>query len=403
VGKKRFLVLQLVVVAVMSMAVAASAISSPTKRTQTEPIIIGAVKGITGFMNSFDVPPMRGAEMAIADINKAGGVMGRPLKLIKADYHTKVEDAGPAAKDVLNKGAEFILTACDFDFGSPAALAAQNENVVAFSDCAGSVQFGVQGIGPLAYTMGNSGRSEGAAMAEWAIKKKKWRTAWTLRDTGLLYYNEVCTGFTDRYKELGGKIAGAETYKATDPSVATQINHLRSIKPAPQALFICGFPTGGSAAIRQIRAAGFQQPIMSSNTYDGDYWKEAIPKSALSNMYFANYASLYGDDPDPKVNAFMQRYKKLYGKIPDNSNLVTGYSVIQLFKIAVEKAKTTDGDKLANAIDLLVRQPLLVGPTKYSPNLHIDLTRRLEIMQITNGKTRFLQYWKLSKAPKVEF
>src|SRR5262249_55139248 len=162
-------------------------------------------------------------------------------------------------------------------------------------------------------------------MAEWAIKSRKLRTAWTLRDTGLLYYNEVCTGFKDRYTELGGKIVGEETYKATDPSVATQINHLRSIKPAPAALVLCGLPTGGSAAIRQIRAAGFNQPLLSSNTYDGDYWKKAIPKAALSNIYFANYASLYGDDPNPKVNAFMKRYKALYGKSPDNSNLVTGY------------------------------------------------------------------------------
>lgn len=378
------------------LAVAATAGKSQSK----DPIVIGAEKGVSGFMSSFDVPPLNGAKLAVADINKQGGVLGRPLKLVVADYHSKVEDAGPAGKELLAKGAEFILTACDFDFGSPAAQVAQDENVAAMSDCAGATQFGVQGIGPLAYTMGNAGRSEGAVMAEFAIKDKKLRTAWMLRDTGLLYYNEVCTGFQDRFKELGGKVVGYETYKSDDPSISTQINKLRNIKPAPKALFICGFPTGGSAAIRQIRSAGFNQPMMSSNSYDGDYWKKAVP--GVTNFYFANYASLYGDDPNPKINAFMKRYRAKFGK-PDNSNLVTGYSVIQAFALAAKKARSTDGDKIAAALDSMRNMPLLVAPTTFTKKLHIDLRRRQEIMVITNGKTKFFKYWKLSKPPKVQF
>jgi branched-chain amino acid transport system substrate-binding protein len=391
------------VVAIAALTCVASVSAGTTKSAATptgKPIIIGAVKAISGFMSAFDVPPLRGAELAVQDINKAGGVMGRPLKIQIVDYHSKPEDAGPAAKDLIGKGASLILTACDFDLGSPAALAAQSANVLAFSDCAGSVQFGVQGIGPLAYTMGNAGRSEGAVMAEFAMRKG-WKTAWTLLDTDLLYYNEVCTGFKDRFTELGGKIAGADTFKTNDASIATQINHLRGISPAPATLMICGFPTGGSAAIRQLRAGGFNQPMISSNTYDGDYWKKAVP--TLSNFYYANYASLYGDDPNAKVNAFMKRYAARWKGVPDNSNLVTGYSVVQAFALAANKAKSLDGKVLAKTLDSNGKMPLLVGPTTYTSKLHIDLLRRQEIMKITNGKTHFLQYWTLKKPPKVKF
>lgn len=392
------LIAALLAVAV-SLALVAAA-NAGKKSPSQQPIIIGAVKGVSGFMSSFDVPPLNGAKLAVADINKRGGILGRPLKLIVADYHSKVEDAGPAAKELLAKGASFILTACDFDFGSPAALAAQDAGIVAMSDCAGATQFGVQGIGPLAYTMGNAGRAEGAVMAEFAIKDKKLRTAWMLRDTGLLYYNEVCTGFRDRFTELGGKVVGYETYKSDDASISTQINKLRNIKPAPRMLFICGFPTGGSAAIRQIRSAGFNQPMMSSNSYDGDYWKKAVP--GVTNFYFANYASLYGDDPNPKINAFMRTYRNRFGK-PDNSNLVTGYSVIQALALAAKKARSLDGEKIAAALDSIKNMPLLVAPTTFTKDLHIDLGRRQEIMVITNGKTKFHKYWKLSKPPKVKF
>ena len=365
-----------------------------------DPILIGAVKAESGFMSAFDIPPLRGAELAVADINAAGGVLGRPLEISVIDYHSKPEDAGPAAQELIDDGASLIIAACDFDLGSPAALVAQEANVLAMSDCAGSIQFGVQGIGPLAYTMGNAGRSEGAIMAEWAYNERNMTKAWTLRDTNLLYYSEVCTGFKDRFTELGGTIVGEETFETDDPTIATQISALESAE-TPDFLFICGFPTGGAGAIRQLRSAGFDQPLLSSNTYDGTYWMEAVPD--ISNMYFSNYASMWGDDPNPEVNAFFEQYQEQYGSLPDNSNVITGYSLIQAFALAAESAGTLEGDALANALDTMGEMDLLVGPTTFTPDLHIDLLRRQEIMEIQDSQPKFLQYWELTTPPKVDF
>jgi branched-chain amino acid transport system substrate-binding protein len=400
---RRFAIPISVVIAVTLAMVVQAASAKHVKRAAAptgKPIIIGADKALSGFMSSFDVPPLNGARLAVQDINNAGGVLGRPLKIISQDYHSKPQDNGPAARDLISKGANLILTACDFDLGSPGALVANTKGVLVFSDCAGAVQFGPQVIGPLAYTMGNAARSEGAVMAEFAIKVKHLRTAWTLTDPDLLYYKEVNTGFETRFKSLGGKVVGTDTFHTNDASIATQINHLRGINPAPQLLFIAGFPTGGSAAIRQIRAAGFAGPMMSSNTYDGDYWKKAAKD--LSNFYYANYASIYGDDPNSAVNTFVKKDKAKYG-VPANSNLVTGYSVVQAFALAATKCKCLDGKTLAHTLDTIGTMKLLVGPTKFSSTLHIDLLRRQEIMQITNGKTHFLQYWTLKTPPPVKF
>ena len=363
-------------------------------------ITVGAVKGISGLMTSFDVPPLNGARLAIEDINAAGGVLGKQLDVVVVDYHSKVEESGPGGREVLDQGAELVITACDFDFGAPAALVAQAANVVAFSDCAGSVQFGVQGIGPLAFTMGNMGRTEGAVMAEWAFEKKKWTKAWMLQDSTLLYYDEVCTGFKDRYLELGATIVGHETFKPADPTVATQISKL-SAGDRPDFLFVCAWPTAGAGAFKQLRAAGHDQPILSSNTYDGAFWIDAIPD--ISNLYFANYASMWGDDPSEEVNAFFKRYAEAYDGLPDNSNVVTGYAVIQAFALGAEAAGTTDGDKVAMALEAAGAMDLLVGPTTYTAEMHADLVRPQRIMEVQNGKPRYLEMWTLSRPPKVEF
>jgi branched-chain amino acid transport system substrate-binding protein len=348
-------------------------------------------------MQPFDQPPVRGAQFAIDDINAKGGVLGRKLKLVTADYHSKVEDSGPVAQDLLGQKAQLIITACDFDFGSPAAQAAQRKNVLGFSTCAGSIQFGPQGIGKLAFTMGNAGRTEGAAIAEFAFKDRNLRQAFMLHDNTLLYYNEVCTGFKQRFTELGGAVAGETTFKPKDITFDPQINSVRSLQPAPDLLFLCGFPTAGAPLMRQLRSAGFAQPIMSSNTYDGNYWKGAVPD--LSNFFYANYASLYGDDPSSAVNAFFGRYKTAYGSVPDNSNAITGYAVIQAFQQAAEHSKSLEGDKLASALEAAGNMDLLALPTQYTAQFHIALNRRQEIMVVSGGQTRFLKYWELTKPP----
>ena len=379
---------------------AAFATAGQNTASADDTITIGAVKGISGIMTSFDVPPLNGAKLAIADINAAGGVLGRQLDVTVVDMHSKIEDSGPGAREALDQGAELIITSCDFDFGAPAALVAQSANVAAFSDCAGSVQFGVQGIGPLAFTMGNMGRTEGAVMAEWAFEKMNWTTAWMLQDSGLLYYDEVCTGFKDRYLELGGTIVGHETFKATDPTIATQISKLSSAD-RPDTLFVCAWTTAGAAAFKQLRAAGFDEPILSSNTYDGAFWIAAIPD--ISNLYFANYASMWGDDPNEKVNDFFKRYAETYDGLPENSNVVTGYAVVQAFALGAEAAGSTDGDQVAKALEAAGAMDLLVGPTTYTAELHADLVRPQRIMEVQNGKPSYLEMWTLSRPPKIEF
>ena len=57
---------------------------------------------------------------------------------------------------------------------------------------------------------------------------------------------------------------------------------------------------GEASAVKQIRAAGLDMPLLGDEDLDGDYWKEAVP--GLSDVYYSTYASIYGDDPDDQVN-----------------------------------------------------------------------------------------------------
>src|SRR5438552_2005406 len=83
-------------------------------------------------------------------------------------------------------------------------------------------------------------------------------------------------------------------------------------------------------------AAGINQPLLGSEDWDGDFWIEAIP--GLTGLYFDTYASVFGTDPRPEMQAFLKKFNAKFSNRPITSHAVTGYSVIEAWTRAVQKA-----------------------------------------------------------------
>jgi len=375
---------------------AAPLLGGPAAAEAKKPIIVGAAVAISGWMNHYDNGPLKGVRLAIADVNKAGGVLGRPLQLITADTKTKPEGSARAAQEVLEKGARLVITSCDFDFGAPAALAANAKKVPAFATCAADAKFGVQGIGRYAFSMATATPGLAALSAEWA-HKKGWKNAYVMTDTIVEYTKSVCAHFKTRWKQLGGRLAGEDRFLGTDGKFPAQISRLKRSSKKADFVFLCtGGP--GAAIVRQIRAAGVSNKILATDSMDGDAWMKSVP--TLSGFYFGAYGSLFGDDPNPKARAFFTAFNEKFGEKPISSQAMTGYSVIEAFALAVKRAGSTDGDKLVAEYEKFRNETLLVGATTFTKDLHINLGRGQLIMQVEGGKHRAVEWYTPKQVPK---
>ena len=86
--------------------------------------------------------------MAVKDINAAGGVLGRPLKIIYSDTKSEIPQGAVAAMEVIDQGADLLIVTGDFDFGGTAAHTANAQGKLAIAPFAADPKFGVEGIGP---------------------------------------------------------------------------------------------------------------------------------------------------------------------------------------------------------------------------------------------------------------
>ena len=360
--------------------------------------VFGLVMSFSGWFQPIDADTIAGAKLAVEEINAAGGVLGQPIELVQFDNKSEPPLGADGAVDVIGKGAKAILFPSDFDFGAPGAYVAQQSNVIAFSG-ASDPKFGVKGVGPLAYSTSNASQAQGALLAEWAFKTKGWKTAYVLLDNTIAYTKSLCASMGTRWKEVAGADAllGQDTFLNGDASIAAQITRISSLGKKPEVIFFCSYAPGGPSAIRQLRAAGIDAAILTGESLDGDYWIGTVPD--LSNFYVVNYGSKYGDDPEASVNDFFKRFEAKYGKKADVSYGLRGYSAVQAWAKAANKAGSLDGDKVAAVLDTFDKEALVIGPTTYSKDLHIQTTRPMSIIGVTSGKFAAVGRFTVEKYP----
>ncbi|MFB7738837.1 ABC transporter substrate-binding protein [Streptomyces sp. NPDC056112] len=376
------------VMVTLCLALSACTMSTDTASSNhdgTGPITIGFIGGMSGVFAPYEKPALDGAELAVKEINAAGGVDGRPLKLVTEDNKSDINESARAGQAILDDGAVASLVPVDLNYGGGAAQVIQGAGKIAMSVGGGSTQWAK--FGPLVYNVGTTATSDGAAMAQFA-HDKGIKDAYLMVDTISDFSQELCDGFKTRFTELGGRILGSDTFNNKDTSLGAQITRMKSAAPQPGIIANCSFPPGGALMVKQLRDAGIDSPLISSNGMDGDFWfKNSMPN--LSGVYTVDWASVWGDDPAPGVNKLVKDLAKAQGSQPQNQFGVTGYIAVKAIVAAMQKAGSTDGDKVAAALNSFKREDVGI-PLTFDKDFHMDRTREYRILQVVNGRPKFV-------------
>ena len=367
-------------------------------------VLIGAATSFSGWMAVFDTSTTQAAELAVQDINANGGVLGKKVRLVHIDTKTDAAQTARAAQDLVKQGVKMMLTACDFDTGAPAALVAQQANVLAISSCGGDMKAGGLSFGKKVFTMATRAEGSGRNFSHLGKKKMGWKTAYALVDTFIEYNKSVCRGFVAQFRELNGdaSVVLEDTFKNADVSVATQISRYNALADKPQVMALCSVPPGLASAIRQFRSAGIDIPVLMGTGGDGSAWHSAVP--GLTDYYYMNYSGDAGvEEPRPNVRDFNEKFGKQFGERPDSGMGVTGYSVVEAWARAVERAGSFETDKVRAELEKFTDEPLLAGLTTFTPKLHTNLNRPMLMIEIKDTKPNPIGFYDMRKGEYVEW
>lgn len=380
----------------------AGALTGTTALAQAgKDIVIGFANAKSGWVEAYDTPARRAALIRIDEINAAGGLLGRKLKVVETDTKSDRAQSAKAGLEALDQGADLLVVSCDYDFGAPAALEAQKKGKVSFFLCAEDIKAGIQGVGKNAFSASVLAAVQGATMAEWAYHKRNVRRAYVLLDNTIEYDKGICTGFDWMAKQQSGLvITGRDTFKNGDASIAAQISRIKALPQEPDAIMLCSYIPGAASAVRQLRAAGINSLILNGAAVDGNYWLDSVP--GLSNFVVPVQGSIYGDDPNPKVEEFNKTFASRYGARPSSTYVYPGYVLIDVWAKAVERAQGTDADKVTAELEKMNNEPTLFGARTFTKEIHHQNQARLLISEIKGGKPGIVDQWTLSKPVPLE-
>jgi branched-chain amino acid transport system substrate-binding protein len=229
-------------------------------------------------------------------------------------------------------------------------------------------------------------QDEGSAVAQLAINKG-WKTASVVTDKQIVYSVNVCKSFTKKFTELGGKVVDQESWTQGDHTIGNVVSRVNNHKADTIALCTTTSPDLPTF-VSGIRGVGNKASIIGAWELDGAYWLPKSPKVS-DNIWLTTYASVYGDDPSPDVQSLIDQLKAA-GKPPATGGFVTGAAAIDGIVAALKATGgSTDGAKLAAAIEKFQNLPTISGNVSFSPQLHSVFGREYRIIHIDHGKPGF--------------
>jgi branched-chain amino acid transport system substrate-binding protein len=312
--------------------------------TDTAVIKVGEVGSMTGTEATFGISSHNGIQLATDEVNAAGGIKGRKITVLALDDQGKPEEAATAATRLISSEHVTALlgevASTRSLFMAPKAQAAKTPMV-----SPSSTNEKVTAVGDYIFRACFIDPFQGYVMAKFATDTLKLNKAAILRDVRNDYSVGLAKVFDENFKKMGGQIVENQSYSSGDVDFKAQLTNIKAAKP--QALYVPGYYTDVGLIARQAREVGLTVPMLGGDGWDSEKLYE-IGGAALEGSFFSNHYSV--DDPSPRIQEFVAKFKKAYGgQVPD-SLAAQAYDAAGMLYDAMKRAKDVNGPSIRDAL-----------------------------------------------------
>lgn len=312
----------------------------------------------------------KGAELALAEINQAGGVLGMTVEFVYREELTA--DVVQSATELIE--TEHVVAILGPLFSSHAVKVGPVATVPVLLGATGA---NVTETGDFLFLVASSNALQAKLMAQFAVNELGAKTAAMIWQNEDVYSIGFVEAFDANFQELGGSIVEKQMYERGDTMFEMQLSAIKEV--SPDVLFLASFPPENPLIMKQAREMGIESTFIGSDGWDDPSMfanMDALPH--LENSYYCT-------NFDPDAAEFISAYETMFGN-PANGIAAGGYDAMKILAIAIEAAGSTDPMVIRDAIAAVTDYKGATSISGFDENRHPD--KSVGVFQILNGQTQ---------------
>jgi len=380
--KKLSIVLAVLLVATMLLSACA-----PKDKSD---ILIGNLQDESGPMAALSGAVTLGATKMVDEINAAGGINGRMLKLVTYDTRGDVNEAINALKRMIEQDKVSVVLGPPVSNIGIAIAPISQELKVPIVGLFMEDRCTIQESGePWTYMFlgQNSAARQGQTIAAYAVKELGVKKVAILYNSQNSYSVGLAGPFEQVILDNGGEIVAKETYTGTDKDFRAQLTKIKATNP--DAIYFPSYPVEIPLILMQAYELGIDVPMLGSNSVPPTGLAPTTDPAATTKVFYP-----YAVDPSsPVLTEWAAKYKEKY-EVPPLAQSFSGSDAFGLILTAIEAC----GDDitpvcLTDALNNLAPYEGFQGTLNISADTHQPTGLPMAIMTIKDGAPQFVQWY----------
>lgn len=353
--------------------------SGPGKKDGGE-IVVGHYASLTGAMAHYGQDTDKAIQLAIAQVNEAGGVKGRKIKIVTLDTRGDSAEAANAVSRLLDvEHVVAILGEVASSLSLAGGRVAQRRKVPMLTPSSTNPK--VTQIGDYVFRICFLDPFQGKVMAKFARENLKLEKMAIIKDVKNDYSIGLAEAFKKEFEAAGGSIVEEQSYSQGDTDFSAQLTAIRGSEA--QGIFVPGYYAEVGAIARTAERLKVELPLLGGDGWDApDLFK--IGGDALNGSYFSNHFA--PDAATERAKKFVADFEKKYGKKPTGLAAL-GYDAANVMVDAIKRAPSSDPKAIREA---LAQTKDFEGVTgKITINAERNAVKSAVVLKIEDGKAKY--------------
>ena len=315
-----------------------------------------------------------GARLALAEINKAGGVLGRQVELI---YKVEIGSIADSARELAE--VENVVAILGPMFSSSAVKVGPIINIPVIMGATGADVTNT-GNDPrdFLFLVANSNALQAEVMAGFVVNDLGKKTAAMIWQNGDVYSKGFVNAFDANFQELGGRIVANQIYEQGDIMFDGQLGIIK--EASPDVLLLASFPPESPLIVKQARELGIKSTFIGSDGWDDSLMLDILEDNTpLENSYYCSISDELAAD-------FTAAYETMF-KNQSIGIAPLGYDAMRLLAIAIENVQSTDPVMIRDAVAAITDYQGATTISGFDGNRHpVKPAAGIRVLKIVDGQ-----------------